>query len=186
MAKRPIIRYGDRTTHGGTVITADMTWDIDGKSAARVGDQVMCPRCKGTFPIVTGAPSVFSSSPVARHGDTTACGAVLLASQTNTTIDDDSVDAAVPAPPLPVNLSSPANHEETHRIRFQAISPETEAPEPKCTYIMTRENGAQQGGSTDKDGFTDFVKTAGAEQVAVHFFFKSPKGEDIEREKLKA
>ncbi len=28
MAKRPIIRYGDRTTHGGTVVSADPTYDI--------------------------------------------------------------------------------------------------------------------------------------------------------------
>ena len=87
MAKRPIIRYGDRTTHGGTVVSADPTYDIYGKNVARVGDKVVCPRCKGTFPIVTGAPDVWSGQNIARQDDMTSCGAKLIASQSTATID---------------------------------------------------------------------------------------------------
>jgi uncharacterized Zn-binding protein involved in type VI secretion len=42
MAKRPIIRYGDSTTHDGTVVGADPTYSIYGKNVARVGDLVVC------------------------------------------------------------------------------------------------------------------------------------------------
>lgn len=79
-----IIRMGDKTSHGGTVISADMTWYIDGKPVARVGDMTVCPRCKDAFPIATGAGDLTSfGQAVARAGDQTACGATLIASQQN-------------------------------------------------------------------------------------------------------
>lgn len=85
------IVLGDRTSHGGTVISADMTCSIDGKYIARVGDSVVCPRCKGVFRIATGASdALFMGQAGARHGDTTDCGATLLASQSNTTWSADS------------------------------------------------------------------------------------------------
>lgn len=34
---------GDKTTHGGQVISASSTHDVDGKRVALVGDLVMCP-----------------------------------------------------------------------------------------------------------------------------------------------
>ncbi len=83
----PLIVMGDKTTHGGTVITADLTFDINGKCVARVGDMTVCPKCKGTFPI-TGGPSDLVDSAgngYARHMDTTACGAKLISSQITTT-----------------------------------------------------------------------------------------------------
>ena len=79
---RAFITIGDRTSHGGTVITADFTFDIDGKHVARVGDLTVCPRCKGRFPITTGAEDMTSfGQAVARDGDRTACGALLIARQ---------------------------------------------------------------------------------------------------------
>ncbi|WP_349677440.1 PAAR domain-containing protein [Aquabacterium sp. UBA2148] len=70
MATLPFVVLGDRTTHGGSVISADYTFDVHGKYVARVGDMTVCPRCKGTFPIVSGSPDMSSmgQSP-ARHGD---------------------------------------------------------------------------------------------------------------------
>lgn len=49
---------GDKTSHGGTVISADFTCDINGKNIARVGDMTVCPKCKGTFPITSGPTDV--------------------------------------------------------------------------------------------------------------------------------
>lgn len=48
---RPFVVMGDKTSHGGTVISADFTSDIHGKYMARVGDMVVCPKCKGVFAI---------------------------------------------------------------------------------------------------------------------------------------
>lgn len=86
----PLIVMGDKTTHGGTVITADLTFDINGKAVARVGDMTVCPKCKGTFPI-TGGPSDLvdgAGNGYARHMDSTACGAKLVSSQITTTWDN--------------------------------------------------------------------------------------------------
>lgn len=79
---KPFIVLGDKTDHGGTVVSVSSQTDIDGKPVARVGDQVSCPQCKGTFPIAAGDPTVIiDGQPVARHGDKTACGATLLSGQ---------------------------------------------------------------------------------------------------------
>ena len=85
----PRIVMGDKTTHGGTVISADLTFDINGKYVARIGDMTVCPKCEGTFPIKSGAGDLFdgSGNGYARHMDTTACGAKLISSQITTTGD---------------------------------------------------------------------------------------------------
>jgi len=85
---RPFILLGDKTSHGGVVISASETSDCDGKGIARVGDRVTCPqRGHGSVTtIVTGDPTaIIDGQPAARHGDTTACGATLIASQSLTT-----------------------------------------------------------------------------------------------------
>lgn len=187
MAKRPIIRHGDRTTHGGTVISADTTYTIDGKPVARVGDMVACRRCRGTFAIVTGALDVWSGQTIARQDDITACGAKLIASQSAATIDDGedgSASVAAASVLLPPSTNDSRDGDEPHAIRFQALDPDTGKSAPKCVYILTRENGAQHGGITDRDGFTEVIETTRPEQIAVHFIFKSPKGDNIEREDL--
>ena len=88
---RSFIVLGDNTNHGGQVITADYTFLIHGKPTARLGDLVMCPLCKGTFPIISGTPNMDSMGvAVAREGDKTACGATLIASQHTATWDNES------------------------------------------------------------------------------------------------
>lgn len=88
---KPIIVIGDATSHGGRVITGDATWIVESRRAARVGDLTVCPRCKGVFPITTGASNATSFEQAwACHGDKTACGAILISSQQTTTWDLDS------------------------------------------------------------------------------------------------
>ncbi|WP_292933624.1 PAAR domain-containing protein [Noviherbaspirillum sp.] len=81
---RPFIVIGDSTDHGGKVVGGAATTDTHGKRIARVGDKVTCPKKGhgGTTVIVSGDPTVIiDGSPAARHGDKTACGAVLIATQ---------------------------------------------------------------------------------------------------------
>ena len=80
---KPIIRLGDRTSHGGVVVSAAPASTVEGIAPARVGDMTSCPiKGHGANPIVSGdATCVVDGSPVAREGDMTACGAVLIASQ---------------------------------------------------------------------------------------------------------
>ncbi|EJN01738.1 PAAR domain-containing protein [Herbaspirillum sp. YR522] len=88
---RPFITVGDKTSHGGTVISGDQSFLLHGKAVARVGDLTTCPRCKGTFPIANGAGDMTSMGQApAREGDKTACGATLIASQAVSTHAEES------------------------------------------------------------------------------------------------
>ncbi len=89
---RPLIVMGDKTSHGGTVISADLTFDINGKCVARVGDMTVCPKCKGTFAITSGPSDLVDGfgNGYARHMDLTACGARLISGQITTTWSDES------------------------------------------------------------------------------------------------
>ncbi len=89
---KPLIVMGDKTSHGGTVISADLTFSIHGKNVARVGDMTVCPKCKGTFPITSGPGDLVDGggNGYARHMDSTACGAKLISSQITTTWSDES------------------------------------------------------------------------------------------------
>lgn len=82
----PLIRLGDKTSHGGTVVEASPHSDIDGVGIARMGDKTSCPK-HGSATIVSGDGSLLvDGKPAARAGDKTACGATLIAGQ-QTTID---------------------------------------------------------------------------------------------------
>lgn len=87
MGKKFIV-LGDRTSHGGTVVEASGSSATGEVKIARVGDKVTCPqKGHGTCAIVSGDPTVIvDGQPVARDGDKTACGAVLIASQGITTV----------------------------------------------------------------------------------------------------
>lgn len=78
---KDIIRLGDTTSHGGTVLEAFTHTNLNGKPIAGVGHNVSCPLCKGIFPIVEGS-STYSVEgvPVALDCMKTACGAHLIAS----------------------------------------------------------------------------------------------------------
>lgn len=77
-----IIRLGDKTSHGGVVITATSTTVMDGKAVALVGDLVDCPqKGHGVNPIIEGSSSWISDGkPVAVDGCRSACGCTLITS----------------------------------------------------------------------------------------------------------
>ncbi|AKJ42107.1 PAAR domain-containing protein [Pragia fontium] len=77
-----VIRLGDRTSHGGTVITATSTAVMDGKKIALVGDLVDCPQTgHGVNPIIEGSSGwVSDGKQVAVDGCRTACGCTLITS----------------------------------------------------------------------------------------------------------
>ncbi|WP_186174571.1 PAAR domain-containing protein [Burkholderia gladioli] len=89
---RAMICVGDTTTHGGRVLEGSSTATIDGKPIAGVGHKVLCPQCKGVFPILpaTGRryPHQIAGRDTAIQGMKTACGATLIASQSAMTLDD--------------------------------------------------------------------------------------------------
>lgn len=83
----PVIRLGDKTTHGGVVVEASPHSDSGGIPIARMGDKTVCP-IHGPNPIISGDMTmIVDGKPVARQGDKTACGALLIPSQ-QATVDN--------------------------------------------------------------------------------------------------
>lgn len=78
---RGVIRLGDKTDHGGRVISVSSGTFVMGVEAALAGDVTFCPQCKGEFSIEpAGAGAKYSGQPYAYDDDLTACGAKLIAS----------------------------------------------------------------------------------------------------------
>lgn len=82
-----IVTVGDKTDHGGTVISGSPTHDIRGRAIARLGDRVDCPllypggKPHGVNKIVTAFNSFTAGGvPVAVEGCTTECGCKLIGS----------------------------------------------------------------------------------------------------------
>jgi uncharacterized Zn-binding protein involved in type VI secretion len=83
-----IIAVGDKTDHGGTVISGSPTHDIRGRAIARLGDAVDCPQSypggkpHGVNKIIT-ACSTFTVNgvSVAVEGCKTECGCTLIGSE---------------------------------------------------------------------------------------------------------
>jgi uncharacterized Zn-binding protein involved in type VI secretion len=101
------IVIGDRTSHGGTVISGDPVWTIDGQPVARIGDQVTCPRCKRTSTITYSLyPSVLTNGkPTAYDQAVTDCGAIVYSRHNgHAGWSDDSV----------AQMQPPQNAQKTH------------------------------------------------------------------------
>lgn len=78
---RGVIRLGDKTSHGGTVISASPDLKALGKCVAVEGNLVMCPKCRGVFPIQTSkSDRKHKGKQVAYEGDISACGGKLISS----------------------------------------------------------------------------------------------------------
>lgn len=79
MSARRYIVLGDRTSHGGEVISAHSGKTLDGIPVATVGCKVTCPKCGGTHEIVQGSETAsYMGLALARENDKTSCGAVLI------------------------------------------------------------------------------------------------------------
>ncbi|MES2739396.1 MAG: PAAR domain-containing protein [Pseudomonadota bacterium] len=78
---RGVIRLGDRTTHGGEVVSAAADFKVLGKAVACEGDMATCPNCHGKHAIgAPGSTRRHHGKAVAYDGDPTACGAKLISS----------------------------------------------------------------------------------------------------------
>ena len=78
---RGVIRLGDKTSHGGEVISASDTFKALGKAVALDGDMTFCPQCKGKFAIkVNKSDRKHNGKRVAYDNDSADCGAKLISS----------------------------------------------------------------------------------------------------------
>lgn len=185
---KALIVLGDKTSHGGTVITSSQFSSTDGKGWARVGDMVSCPRCRGVFPIAQGDNGFRTEGrAVAYEGCKTACGAVLISSQTRSRTTP--VDAGAPAlsgRDSPSNLlagfglvsktlagryqDEPAGTgTERFRGRFQLVDAITGEPVRNQTVRIRSTNGQSLKGITDENGYTEWVARDVREALAFDF-----------------
>lgn len=108
--QRVVIVVGDRTTGGGEVLTGAPSTFINNIAIARVGDKASCPKHGGFFAIVTGDETfLIDGQPLARHGDSLACGCRLLASRQSTvTVEAGGGAGPQAASPPSGNAARPA------------------------------------------------------------------------------
>ena len=156
-----VIVLGDTTDHGGEVISAAPVATAGGKPIARVGDMVACPRCGGTFPIVEGnAAMTFDGGHVAYHGCAVACGARLIASQSEmTTHPASNPDDLVSRRYFSFDEGFGAAPEsERVRGRFQVLNEQTDAPISGKRVRMRAGDGEVVVGVTDAQGYTPWIE----------------------------
>lgn len=163
-----LIVVGDRTSHGGTVISGSPSSDIDGKLIARVGDRVACPKKGhgGVTTIISGDPTlIIDGSAAARHGDKTACGAMLISSQIGT-IDDPGGGNATHELSSSAALIAAASGQvpttEKYDLRFLVKDEATKRPLGNVPYRLTLETGLELTGVTDQQGLTKIISSDSA------------------------
>ncbi|EMO0474645.1 PAAR domain-containing protein [Pluralibacter gergoviae] len=83
-----VVLLGDKTSHGGKVISASSSITVDGKKVALVGDLVSCPiGGHGSNPIVEGAPHrTFNGRAVVVDGCKCQCGCTVISSVQHSTV----------------------------------------------------------------------------------------------------
>lgn len=182
---QPFIVQGDKTSHGGTVLAGSPFSDCDGKPIARVGDMCSCPLCKGVFPIAQGDQSnIVDGAPVAYHGCKTACGAMLISSQIRTLTKpssgaapgaghgDDADQVAAGFGAVGSGLAAAYQDElsaadsERFQGRFQLVSVDTGEPIAGKAVRVRSTSGQYLTGTTDAEGFTQWVERDAAEALA--------------------
>lgn len=172
MAERAIIRIGDPTSHGGTVLEGFSTLNVYGKNAAGIGHKGHCPKCKTTFTIIAGASNyTFMGKNVAVEGMLTSCGAVLIATQGQATVNNTpggSVGGAATT-----NASTPLTASATtvdlvFNEKYQLYDEEGQ-PLKNAEYTIIRADGSKEHGKSDGSGYTHMIDDHDqAEVIAIH------------------
>jgi len=88
MADLKTARVGDRTSHGGQVLTGDDKRLVEGKKIARVGDIVSCP-IHGNNKIIstTAAKDYSTTKQVARISSRSECGSIIITGSDRGNVD---------------------------------------------------------------------------------------------------
>ncbi|WP_454712036.1 PAAR domain-containing protein [Cupriavidus nantongensis] len=165
-----IVHQGDKTDHGGTVIQGFSNTESDGRPWAGVGHMVVCPRCKGAFPIIEGhAQITVDGIPVAMHGMRTACGAVLLASSPFTVAEHPLPGAPGTAYMTKSGAFATSPTSDMHTDMFVLRDISTGKPVPNTDYAIRRATGEFEYGRTNAHGHTHLLSTvAQAEGIEVY------------------
>ena len=165
-----MIRQGDTTSHGGTVLEGFAVYTVEGRAVAGLGHKVACPLCKGVFPIAQGNPAhTFNHVALAYEGMKTACGASLIASQASTTHTSPTGSVArIAEPQIPDNPLG--NQAEDKVVQFIIRHHETREPIAGVPYTIRLSTGAIESGHSNAEGLTSklLVKKTVQAELIVH------------------
>ncbi|MBJ9727554.1 MULTISPECIES: PAAR domain-containing protein [Burkholderia cepacia complex] len=162
------IREGDTTSHGGRVLACTSTNIVFGKPLALEGDMVSCPKCGGVYPIigVRVRSMTFGGRAVATDGDKTACGATLIASQGQATVEPTSGAGGSIGAGKSVLAQNVAQDDGAYRGRFQLVDDRTREPIANHPYTVTSADGKTVQGTTDASGHTDWLSSHQASSLS--------------------
>jgi uncharacterized Zn-binding protein involved in type VI secretion len=155
---------GDKTDHGGHVISVSSGTVVMGMEAALADDMTYCPRCKGKFPIKPDSHGAkHQGRPYANHGDLTDCGAHLISSLT-------TADAACGS--SGESAAEQGQKDECNQAfddRFVLLNDESGEPAAFTEYAIEREDGRIEHGITNDRGETHLLSaTSRPEKVRVY------------------
>ena len=166
-AVRRIVRNGDKTTAGGTVIAPGTTNTVMGLQIANVHCQVQCPACNSTGSIqsVPPMPTYFDYNGVraAFDGDLCMCACPtpprLLSSLTNWWAS--SYEAPIASTPAAADWlvfagHDPADHGLVYDEQF-LLKDAMGKPLRNTPYTARLSSGATVQGITDSAGFTNRI-----------------------------
>lgn len=164
MAIIGFIVVGDRTSHGGTVVSGDSTFTIDGQPIARIGDKVFCKRCMKSTVITTSrfpTVSAFGQN-MAYDQDSTSCGALLYSRHNgHAGWEADGEVSATPKAPVDMDAvgteilaSKPLRFQEHFILHDGDGNLMSNVP-----YVVTTGEGKTFEGDTDAEGRTAVVWT---------------------------
>lgn len=157
---RRVIRLGDATSHGGTVVSATSNFLVMGRPVARLGDKCTCPK-KGhhNCVIVEGDTAwTIDGMPVALEGHKISCGAVLISSSPNSGRADSGGSSS--APIFGQNAATNRNdalHQQAYDQHFLLINDQTTTPMENIPYRITLSDGRIFEGVSDKNGLSQKV-----------------------------
>lgn len=166
-----VIRLGDKTSHGGEVVSAADNYSIMGKAVARVGDYCTCPiKGHGQCQIVSGDPywSIDGRAVAIQGISKTSCGAELISSLGNLSrsFEGDGVaSGGGVTPAYATNHSAEQVQEEEFDDRYVLNHPETGKPLPDRAFALLLSDGEMRYGTSDASGKTDFVQTGDAPDI---------------------
>ena len=172
---RRVIRLGDRTSHGGYVVSATSRFTVMGIDVARLGDKCTCPKKDhNNCYIVEGDPDwTIDDVPVALEGHKLSCGAVLISSMPNAGREDSGGgESGVGHAAEASSISSVANANELHEFdqHFLVVDSSTGKPLVNFPYRLDLESGHSIEGRTDRDGKTEKVLSSAAETAVLQVY----------------
>lgn len=168
---RRVIRLGDPTTHGGTVVSATVGYIMFGKEVAGKGDKAICPiPGHGAVTIVEGDPTwTVNGKNVALEGHKCSCGCSLISTLPNVTRSYEGDGAASASAVVKGTAAAAATaalaalaataHGEKYDLFFHVKRANTGNSLSNVPYKITLEDGRIFTGITDGKGYTEIVSS---------------------------